>query len=137
MFEDVLGAIDLSNNAGAVTGLARELATKTGSEVRVLHLEEMGFAGRSARLPWKSVKSPRGHSRTPKGALKRPDLRPQARRAPPRVAGSRELAAEEAACGSSVISVGSPGHGGCDVGLVGSTANRLVHTASGPVLVVP
>ena len=54
MFEKLLVAVDESEYKERVIAAANELATKFGSEIRVLHVLELGFVGRAGSVPLES-----------------------------------------------------------------------------------
>jgi len=51
MFEKLLVPLDESEYAERVLDAASEVAAKFGSEVRVLHVLELGFVGRAGSVP--------------------------------------------------------------------------------------
>jgi nucleotide-binding universal stress UspA family protein len=50
MFDKILVALDASEHAGPVIAAAGELASKFEATVRVVHVLEMGFAGRAGAV---------------------------------------------------------------------------------------
>ncbi len=138
MFEKVLVAVDLSDHGRKVLEVAKQLAVKTGSEIRVVHVEEMGFVGRAGQVPLEKSGEVGEVVAAAVADLERAGLRATgAVRAAQTTRIAREIAEEAAEQGASMIVVGAHGHGGRDAGLLGSTANRLVHVADVLVLVVP
>lgn len=65
MFEKLLVALDTSDHAKKTLDAAAELGTKVGSEIRVLHVVEMGFAGRADQIPLETTKRRRRSSSRP------------------------------------------------------------------------
>ncbi len=138
MFEKVLVAVDLSDHGKKVLEVAKELARKMGSEIRVVHVEEMGFVGRAGQIPLEKRDEAGAVVAAAVADLERAGLKATgAVRAAQTTRIAREIAEEAAEQGASMIVVGAHGHGGRDGGLIGSTANRLVHVAEVLVLVVP
>jgi nucleotide-binding universal stress UspA family protein len=138
MFEKVLVAVDLSDHGRKVLEVAKDLALKTKSEIRVVHVEEMGFIGRAGQVPLETREEVGEVVAAAVADLERAGLKATGTvRAAQMTRIAKEIAAEATEQGASMIVVGAHGHGGRDAGLLGSTADRLVHVAEVLVLVVP
>ena len=147
MFERIVAAIDSDPERGAkVEAAARELAQKFGSRVLVVHVREVerpaamvGLARPSALPPVLHVESEEDARALVDAAVKR--LRNAGVQAEGQVghgaadSTARELLAIAQSFGATLIVVGDRGSRVSDV-LLGSVANRIVHLAACPVLLV-
>ena len=136
MFEKLLVALDNSDHATKTLEVASELGTKLGSEMRVLHVLELGFAGRAGQVELedrkeaeeivaKAVAALQARGLTATGAMYAAQTN--------RVA--HEIAAEAANSGATAIVTGSRGRSGLETALIGSTTNKLLHLVEMPVVV--
>ena len=137
MFEKLLVALDTSDHAKRTLEVAAELGTKLGSELRVIHVMEMGFAGRAGQISLEDreevekaveqdVSSLKSAGLTATGVIRAAQSN--------RIA--HEIAGEAADSGATGIVVGSRGHSGLEDALIGSTTHKLLHLVEMPVVVV-
>jgi nucleotide-binding universal stress UspA family protein len=137
MFEKMLVAIDGSEHSPAVLKAAGELASQLGATVRVLHVLEMGFAGRAGAVPLVEKDESEKVVDDAVAQLKSQglDVTGVLRSAlHGRVAG--EITDEANEWGASGIVTGSRGLTGLEGVFVGSTTHKLLHLSEVPVLVV-
>jgi nucleotide-binding universal stress UspA family protein len=137
MFDKILVALDTSEHAGPVLAAAGELATKYEATVRVVHVLEMGFAGRAGQVPLeekaevqKAVDDAVAEL-VSKGVNATGTVRAAQHG---RVAG--ELCDEARDFEATAIVIGSRGLTDLEGVLVGSTTHKLLHLTHLPVLVV-
>jgi nucleotide-binding universal stress UspA family protein len=137
MFDKVLVALDSSKHAGPVLTATSELASKIGSTVRVLHVFEMGFAGRAGQVPLEekaevqklvddAVAELGSKGVTATGTL----------RAAQHGRVASEIVDEAREWGATAIITGSRGLTDLEGMVVGSTTHKLLHVTDLPVLVV-
>ncbi len=137
MFQKVLVAIDGSEHSKPVLKAAAELASQVGSTLRVIHVLEMGFAGRAGQVELedqsevqKLVDDAVG-GLTAGGASATGNVRAAQHG---RVAG--EIADEADEWGADAIVTGTRGLTDIEGVLLGSTTHKLLHVTRVPVLVV-
>lgn len=137
MFEKLVVALDESSHAAPVLKAATELASRLGSTVRVLHVLEMGFAGRAGQVPLEeqdeaqkrvsdAVAEFEAHGVKATGTLRAAQHG--------RVAG--EICDEAIEWGADAIVTGSRGLGEIEGIFLGSTTHKLLHLTQLPVLVI-
>lgn len=137
MFEKILLAVDGSRPSGAALKAAAELAKLSGGEVRVLHVREFGFAGHTGDAELEGAERAQA---TVEDALRA--LREAGAKASGTVRGSRrgnearEILEEAVAAGSKTIVMGSRGHGELEGIVLGSTAQKVLHLGTLPLLLV-
>ncbi|MHB1770727.1 MAG: universal stress protein, partial [Acidimicrobiales bacterium] len=113
MFEKVLVAVDLSDHGRKVLEVAKDLALKTKSEIRVVHVEEMGFIGRAGQVPLEKREEVGEVVAAAVADLERAGLKATGTvRAAQMTRIAKEIAAEATEQGASMIVVGAHGHGG-------------------------
>jgi len=137
MFEILVVAIDESDYKERVLATASELASKFGSDVRVLHVLELGFVGRAGSVPLE------GHNEVQKlvnDAVT--ELESRGVKATGKVRAAQhgrvavEICEEAREAGATAIVTGSRGLTDLEGIFVGSTAHKLLHLSHLPVLVV-
>jgi len=137
MFDKLVVALDSSDHAGPVLNAAGELAAKIGSTVRVLHVLEMGFAGRAGQVPLEgkeeaqklvddAVAELESKGLTATGTIRAAQHG--------RVAG--EISDEAREWGATGIITGSRGLTDLEGIVLGSTTHKLLHVTDLPVLVI-
>lgn len=137
MFDKLLVAVDGSEHAKSVLNAASELATKLGSSVRVLHVLEMGFAGRAGQVPLEEREPAQKILDNAVAELESQGVKATSSlRAAQhgRVAGEIDDEARE--WGADGIVTGSRGLSEIEGLLVGSTTHKLLHITNLPVVVV-
>ncbi len=137
MLEKVLVAVDRSDHSEKTLSAARELAEKAGSEIRVLHVQELGWGARIGEVPLEEHDEAKQIVHDALTALEQDGISATGvlRSAlTHRIAG--EIAAEAQESGCTVVVMGFRGASGHDGGLIGSTANRVIHSTDIPVFVV-
>jgi len=137
MFDHIVVAVDGSGSSKKALDAARELAGLTSGTVRVLHVREHGFAGRAGEVEFEGREE--AHAMVDEAVA---GLQAAGTTATGPVRGAlhghaaREIVDEATEVGADVIVVGSRGHSELTEILLGSTANKVLHLASVPVLVV-
>lgn len=137
MFEKVLVAIDASDQAEKILRAAGELATKAGTELRLLHVQELHWGARSGSVPMEeqddaekivndAVAKLQASGVTASGVL-RSALTSRI---------SHEIVEEAEESGCSAIMTGSRGMSGLEGALIGSVSNKLLHLVEMPVIVI-
>lgn len=137
MLEKVLLAVDHSDHSAKALEIASEMARKAGTEVRVLHVQELGWGFRMGEIPLEEREEAEqvvaamleklGASGVQASGVIRSALTS-------RIAG--EIIEEARESGCSGIVMGSRGLSGIEGALVGSTTQRVLHHSSIPVVVV-
>ncbi len=137
MFEKLVVAIDDSDYKERVLTAASELASKFGSDVRVLHVLELGFVGRAGSVPLE------GHDEAHKlvnDAVA--ELENRGVKATGEVRAAQhgrvavEICDEALEAGATAIVTGSRGLTDLAGIFIGSTTHKLLHLSHLPVLVV-
>lgn len=137
MFEKVLVALDESDHAERVLAAAEELATKLGSELRVLHVREIGFVGRAGSVPLESQEEV--HKLVNDAIAK---LQSQGAKVTGTTRAAQhgrvavEICDEARAAGATAIVTGSRGLTDLEGIFVGSTTHKVLHLSHLPVLVI-
>jgi nucleotide-binding universal stress UspA family protein len=137
MFDKVVVALDSSKHGGPVLAATSELAGKTGSTVRVLHVFEMGFAGRAGEVELEdkaevqklvddAVAELASKGVTATGTV----------RAAQHGRVASEISDEAREWGATAIITGTRGLTDLEGIFVGSTTHKLLHLTDLPVLVV-
>ena len=137
MYEKVLVAIDRSENSKRALAAARELASLSDGEVRILHLREQEVIPRMGLV---ANESPEEAHLWLESAVD------ELRNAGVKVTGearntiygqtAREIAADATLHGAGVIVMGSRGRSDLTGFFLGSTAHKVIHLTDRPVLVV-
>ena len=136
MLEKLLVAIDLSKHTPATLAGAKEIAQKAGSEVRVLHVEEMGFAGRAGQVPLEDREEAQKLIDDAVTELASAGLKVTGvLRAAQTHRVAAEIIAEANESGSTIMVAGASGHG-LEGLLVGSTITKLMHLGKLPLVIV-
>ncbi|MGD0944743.1 MAG: universal stress protein [Acidimicrobiales bacterium] len=137
MFEKLLVPLDESEYAERVLDAASEVAAKFGSEVRVLHVLELGFVGRAGSVPLE------GHDEVHKlvnDAVA--ELQSRGVKATGEVRAAQhgkvavEICDEAREVGATAIVTGSRGLTDLEGFFLGSTTHKLLHLSHLPVLVI-
>jgi len=137
MYEKVLVAIDRSENSNRALTAARELASLSDGEVRVLHLREQEVIPRMGLV---ADESPEEAHLWLESAVD--ELRNAGVKATGEVRNTiyghaaREIVADARLHNAGVIVMGSKGRSDLAGLLLGSTAHKVIHLADRPVLVV-
>lgn len=137
MFQKVLVAIDGSEHSKPVLKAAAELAAQVRSTLRVVHVLEMGFAGRAGQVELEDQSEVQQlvadavAELESKGASVSGTVRAAQHG---RVAG--EIVDEADEWGADAIITGTRGLTDLEGILLGSTAHKLLHVTKVPVLVV-
>jgi len=137
MYEKVLVAIDRSENSNRALAAARELASLSDGEVRVLHLREQEVI---PRLGLVADESPEEAHLWLESAVD--ELRNAGVKATGEVRNTiagqaaREIVADAILHGAGVIVMGSRGRSDLTGLFLGSTAHKVIHLTDRPVLVV-
>ncbi|MGD0984725.1 MAG: universal stress protein [Acidimicrobiales bacterium] len=137
MFDKLVVAIDDSEYKERVLRAVTELAAKFGSDVRVLHVLELGFIGRAGTVPLEgreeahklvndAVAELESRGVTATGNL----------RAAQHGRVAVEICDEAREVGATAIVSGSRGLTDLEGFIVGSTTHKLLHLSHLPVLVV-
>jgi nucleotide-binding universal stress UspA family protein len=137
VFERLLVAVDGSAPAGRALAAAAELASRPGTEVHLVHVREFGFAGRAGedepagaaaahRILEDAVEVLTAAGVTPTSAL----------RGCPVGHVARDLLDEARVSRTTVIVMGSRGHGDLEGLVLGSTAHKVLHLGALPVVIV-
>jgi nucleotide-binding universal stress UspA family protein len=137
MYEKVLVAIDRSENSKRALAAARELASLSDGEVRILHLREQEVIPRMGLV---ADESPEEAHLWLESAVD------ELRNAGVKVTGearntiygqaAREIAADATLHDAGVIVMGSRGRSDLTGFFLGSTAHKVIHLTDRPVLVV-
>ena len=137
MYEKVLVAIDRSENSNRALAAARELASLSDGEVRVLHLREQEVI---PRLGLVADESPEEAHLWLESAVD--ELRNAGVKATGEVRNTiagqaaREIVADAILHDAGVIVMGSRGRSDLTGLFLGSTAHKVIHLTDRPVLVV-
>ena len=137
MYEKVLVAIDRSENSNRALAAARELASLSDGEVRVLHLREQEVIPRMGLV---ADESPEEAHLWLESAVD--ELRNAGVKATGEVRNTiygqaaREIVADARLYDAGVIVMGSRGRNDLTGLLIGSTAHKVIHLTDRPVLVV-
>jgi len=137
MYEKVLVAIDRSENSNRALTAARELASLSDGEVRVLHLREQEVIPRMGLV---ADESPEEAHLWLESAVD--ELRNAGVKATGEVRNTiyghaaREIVADARLHNAGVIVMGSRGRSDLAGLLLGSTAHKVIHLTDRPVLVV-
>jgi nucleotide-binding universal stress UspA family protein len=136
MYEKILAAVDQSEIADRVLAATRELASLSGAEVWVIHVQER----EPSKFMSSSVESGEEARETVNAAVEK--LASAGVKAHGQLArtvygfAAREIVSFAQENGIGLIVMGSRGHGDLAGLLVGSTAHKVIHLADRPVLVV-
>lgn len=138
MFDRIVVAIDESDHAPTVIAAAAEIAKQSGSQVLVLHVLEVGFAGRAGQVNLEDSETTHqlvddtvaGYSA--KGIVASGTVRAATHA---NVAGI--INDEAMKFGATTIVTGTRGLGSLSGLLVGSTTHKLLHLTKLPVIVIP
>jgi nucleotide-binding universal stress UspA family protein len=137
MYEKVLVAIDRSENSNRALAAARELASLSDGEVRVLHLREQEVIPRMGLV---ADESPEEAHLWLESAVD--ELRNAGVKATGEVRNTiygqaaREIVADARLHNAGVIVMGSRGRSDLSGLFLGSTAHKVIHLTDRPVLVV-
>lgn len=138
MYERLLVAVDHSESSARALAAAQQLASAARSEVWVLHLREREVIARLDAVPSESDTEARDTVEEGVEKLRNAgiDAHGEVRDT---IFGhaAREIVADAKAHDASVIVIGTRGRGEIASLVLGSTAHKVIHLASGPVLVVP
>jgi nucleotide-binding universal stress UspA family protein len=137
MYEKVLVAIDRSENSNRALTAARELASLSDGEVRVLHLREQEIIGRMGLVADESPEE--AHLRLESAV---DELLNAGVKATGEVRNTiygqaaREIVADARLHNAGVIVMGSRGRSDLTGLFLGSTAHKVIHLTDRPVLLV-
>jgi nucleotide-binding universal stress UspA family protein len=137
MFENILLAIDGSEQANKALSAAETVAKLSGGQVRVLHVREFGFAGRAGQVDLEDkteayqIVDQAVTALTAAGVAATGTVRGALHG---HAAG--EILDEAASSGAGAIVMGSRGHSELAGLIVGSTTHKILHVGKLPVLVV-
>lgn len=137
MYEVLLLAIDGSDPSKRALDAAKELACVAKGEIKVLHVRERGIApgGLGAQLETEDPSDAENLVARAVATLKSAGVKASAEVVDTTSVAKGILQAADAT-GASVIVMGTRGHSDLASLLVGSTAHKVIHLASCPVLVV-
>lgn len=136
MFEKLLVAVDHSDYAAKVIDAAAELARKTGSEVRLLHVQEIAWGARAGEIPLEEREECEKQLEDAVAQLRARGVEPaSALRSALTSRVAHEIAddARENDCTAIVTGAGDLS---APRALIGSTTRKLLHIAERPVVVV-
>jgi len=137
MYEKVLVAIDRSENSNRALAAARELASLSDGEVRVLHLREPEVIPRMGLVADESPEEAHLWLESAVDELRNAGVKAtgEVRNT---IAGqaAREIVADAILHGAGVIVMGSRGRSDLTGLFLGSTAHKVIHLTDRPVLVV-
>lgn len=137
MFQKVLVAIDRSDHAQKTLDAAAELAEKAGSELRILHVQELGWAARAGSIPLEEHEEAQHIADAAVSKLNSSGIQASGViRAALTSRIAAEIAAEAHESGCTAILTGSRGTSGLEGALIGSVTHKLLHLAEMPVIVV-
>ncbi|MGA3216762.1 MAG: universal stress protein [Acidimicrobiales bacterium] len=137
MFDKLVVALDESEYAGRVLEAASEIAAKFGSEVRVLHVLELGFVGRAGPVPLEGRDEVQKLVNDAVADLKSRGVKATGTvRAAQHGKVAVEICDEARDAGATAIVTGSRGLTDLEGMLVGSTTHKLLHLSHLPVLVI-
>ncbi|HZD66660.1 MAG TPA: universal stress protein [Acidimicrobiales bacterium] len=137
MYEKMLVAVDGSDHAKGALGATAELARLAGSEVRVVHVVELGYAGRLG--PYLQEEPEEARVLVDQAVAELGEAGVKATGSLPRVLGSNaaaEIVAEAEDLGASLIVMGSRGRSDLTGLVMGSVSHKVLHLAPCPVLIV-
>lgn len=136
MLEKLLVAVDESDHAARTLEVARELAEKASSQLRVLHVQELGWGARLGEIPLEEREDAQRIVQEAIETLQHGGVEAEGviRSAlTSRVAG--EIADEVSESGCSGIVIGSRGLSSLEGALIGSTTHKVIHLTKVPVIV--
>ncbi|MGA3352933.1 MAG: universal stress protein [Acidimicrobiales bacterium] len=137
MFEKLLVAIDESEYKERVLAAATELAAKFGSEIRVLHVLELGFVGRAGSVPLESHDEVQKLVDDAVAELETSGIKTTGKvRAAQHGKVAVEICDEAREAKATAVVTGSRGLTDIEGLIVGSTTHKLLHLSHLPVLVV-
>lgn len=137
MFTKILLAVDTSEHSHKAIAATKELATSLGAEVHVLHVRELVTIGRGGLQDLDEVEHERNVPEEVCTELRESGIVATSGRLSSYHGDTGHViakAAEER--GSDLIVVGSRGHSKIPSILLGSVANKVMHLATCPVLIV-
>lgn len=137
MFEITLVALDDSAQASKVLDAATSLAKMAGGEVRVLHVREFVIGGKAG--PYEYEEGSDAHRIVDDAVAKLSEAGVKASGSVRRAVHGRaavEILEEAGASGATTIVMGSRGRSDLAGLIVGSTAHKVLHLGSLPVLLV-
>lgn len=138
MFDNILLALDDSEQAAKALEATKSLAQLSGGKVRVLHVREFAFAGRAGQIELEEGEV--AHQIVDQAvanlATGRVDASGTVRGARNgHVAG--EILDEANEVGATLIAMGSRGRNDLEGLIIASTTHKVLHLGSLPILVVP
>jgi nucleotide-binding universal stress UspA family protein len=137
MFETIVLALDGSESSDLAYDYAADLARKTGGKIVAVHVKEM-VAGRGAGPIHLDEDELQEKIRGQVKALAEAGIQATLELSSAMVGGPAHVIADTASRESAdVIVTGTRGHTGIAGVILGSVAQRLLHLAACPVLVVP
>ena len=138
MFDKIVVAIDESEHADNILNSVAAIATKFGSDLRVLHVLETGFIGRAGMVNLEDSDGAHKIVNEAVAFLVEKGLRATGNlRSGLHGRLAIEINDEAHTFGAQLIVVGSRGLTDLEGLFVGSTTHRLMHITDLPVLVVP
>ncbi len=138
MFDKIVVAIDESDHAKSVIAAAADLAAKFGSEVRVLHVLEIGFVGKAGTVNLEDSEETHKLVNDAVAAFEAKDVRASGNvRAALHGRVAAQINDEAQHFGANAIVTGTRGLGDFEGILLGSTTHKLLHLTNLPVLVIP
>jgi len=137
MFDKLVVALDGSDYSGPVLSAATELAGKLGSTLRVLHVLEMGFAGRAGQVPLEETADGQKILDNALAQLESQGVKATSSlRAAQHGRVASEICDEAQEWGADGIVTGSRGLTDIEGIFLGSTTHKLLHITELPVLVI-
>jgi nucleotide-binding universal stress UspA family protein len=137
MFEKILVALDESDHAQDVLKEVGEIATKFGSEVRIVHVLETSFVGGAGMINLEDSDVANRFVSDAMGTLRSHDVVASgAVRSSLHSGVAVEIDEEAMLAGADVIVTGSKGVGDLKGLILGSTVHKLLHVTKLPVLII-
>jgi len=136
MLEKLLVAIDESEHTPMTLAGAMELATKAGSEVRIVHVVEMAFTTKEGQLPLEDREDAERLLNDAVSSFAAAGVKVSGvLRAAQTTRVASEVLAEASQCGATLMVAGASGHA-LEGLLVGSTITKLMHLGKLPLVIV-
>jgi nucleotide-binding universal stress UspA family protein len=137
MYDRILLAVDHSQTSDRAVLAARDLATLSGGEVRVLHLREREIATKGVTVMNETAGDADAQVAAAVEMLTQAGVKAQGEvRTTIYGSAAREIVGDAKDFGADVIVMGSRGRGDLAGIILGSTAHKVIHLTDRPVLVV-